>query len=270
MIDSPGPSTGHRNRAKWGLVVGVRKHFCSIARTFTPDGFTGRIVVCDILIPTERGGAFLHRVISLYAPWDPGLDDTGPSTSFWTEVTNLCNAAPLGFTVIGDFNVVMSTQESSSFNLDLPSLKNLPYYTNFLATSNAIDAWNFQIDHSWETNWTFRSYSEASPHYAVLDCAATSDLGTISTYVQVLKHFIPGTDYRPILACSILAAPEDPQRPVISPAISPTHYAPRAIFPKKSDKHRLAEFRRQVDSKLQNTWLEGIPPLVTSDDEFDT
>ncbi|KAK1223546.1 hypothetical protein PQX77_013577 [Marasmius sp. AFHP31] len=60
-------STGHevnRKQAKWGVAVGVST---SLQGTMVPvhDDLAGRVVAVDIIIPTDNGHGFRHRLIGL-------------------------------------------------------------------------------------------------------------------------------------------------------------------------------------------------------------
>lgn len=110
-------------------------------------------------------------------------------------ITNVCNEAPLGFMVIGDCNIAMSAAETSSANPDSASMRNLPFYSNFLMQLRAIDVWSAQPDQAWQTHWTFKSFADNPSHCAILDQIAYSEAGILTTYIDVLKDFISGTDH---------------------------------------------------------------------------
>ncbi|KAG6817141.1 hypothetical protein H0H93_007458, partial [Arthromyces matolae] len=116
LFDSPGRSTGHRNQGKWGVIMGIRKNLCTISKVSTPNNLSGRAIVADMLLPTASGTATPHRLIGLYAPWEPGGEEGDAVNTFWTTVIELCLDAPAGFTIIGDLNVVIAAIETSSHN----------------------------------------------------------------------------------------------------------------------------------------------------------
>ncbi|KAF5379366.1 hypothetical protein D9615_006585 [Tricholomella constricta] len=268
LLDAPGVSTGARHRGKWGLLVGVRRSTLTILRTFTPPHLVGRVLVCDVLLPDSYGHVIQHRVIALYAPWDPGGSDFDSPALFWNAISELCREAPFGFSLIGDFNAVSCAEESSSSLPSSPSILNQPIYAQFLYHSNAFDAWSIRPDRSWQRDWTFKSFSGTFGHRAILDRLAVSHVGVLTSYVHTLTDFIPGTDHRPILGHVVLVPRENPRRPLVPPPVPATEYNPRCHYPRKSERFRLADFAQSVDQRLHVAFSENGPARLQDDDDF--
>ncbi|KAF5382054.1 hypothetical protein D9615_004273 [Tricholomella constricta] len=206
LFDAPGISTGARHKGKWGLVVGVKRSSLTVTRSFVPPHLQGRALVCDLLMPDSQGHVVQHRVIALYAPWDPRGNEADTPAVFWNAVVELCLEAPFGFSLIGDFNTVYNAEESSSSLPTSPSLVNQAVYSSFLYRSSAVDVWGLRPDRSWQRDWTFKSFSATPSHYAILDRLAVSGVGVLTAFVQTLSDFLPGTDHRPILGHIVLDA----------------------------------------------------------------
>ncbi|KAG6880400.1 hypothetical protein C0992_000002 [Termitomyces sp. T32_za158] len=268
MSDAPGVSTGARHRAKWGLLVGIKRAACSIANIYVPEGLHGRVIVADLLIPSLTGAAILHRFIAIYAPWDPGQVEDASLPSFWAQVLHICQETPSAFTLMGDFNTVTSSVETSSASLQSPSLRNQPHYLSFLRQADAIDVWNNRHERSWVDSWTYKSYAEVHTHHAILDRMATSTTGVLTTYIDVLADFVPGTDHRPVLGKAVLTSPENPRHPLIPPPFPVSNFSPRYYFPRRHERHKLRDFLATVDTFMSEAWPSGAPTTFNNDDDF--
>ncbi|KIM42929.1 hypothetical protein M413DRAFT_26890 [Hebeloma cylindrosporum] len=71
LHENSGRSTG-RKSAKWGVIVAIRRGLFNIQLVPMHDALRGRAVALDLLIPTTNHKAFSHRLIGVYAPWNPG------------------------------------------------------------------------------------------------------------------------------------------------------------------------------------------------------
>ncbi|KAG6895601.1 hypothetical protein C0992_000432 [Termitomyces sp. T32_za158] len=270
MSDAPGVSTGPRHKGKWGLVMGIKKSSSSAAKIYVPDALHGRAIVADLLIPSSSGGAILHRFIGIYAPWDPGETEDISLPNFWAMVRNICQETRSSFTLMGEFNTVYSSIETSSTSAYSPSLQNQAHYLSFLQQAEAVDAWSNRPERSCTDMWTFRSYAASPTHYAILDRMATSLSGVLATHIDILHDFIPGTDHRPIIGRAVLASPENARDPLIPPPTPSTQYSPRFYFPRRQERHRLKDFERTVNGLLETSWPHGAPKTFNTDDEFES
>ncbi|KAK7015232.1 hypothetical protein R3P38DRAFT_2543732, partial [Favolaschia claudopus] len=81
-------SGGSRGGHKWGVAVGIRKDIQISQRVVTSKAsFRGRLLAVDVILPTDSGAGFIHRVIGVYAPWDPGINNIDPEArDFYTDV----------------------------------------------------------------------------------------------------------------------------------------------------------------------------------------
>jgi hypothetical protein len=97
---------------KWGIVVGVRRDIQVVQQVQVSKTLEGRVVALDLVMGTNTGRGFIHRFIGVYAPWNPGSDTN--DTSFWNEVTKICNQAAFSWSIAGDLNATVSTTERAS------------------------------------------------------------------------------------------------------------------------------------------------------------
>ncbi|KAF5379040.1 hypothetical protein D9615_006032 [Tricholomella constricta] len=268
LLDAPGVSTGSRHRGKWGLLVRVKQSALTVSRFFTPPHLLGRVLVCDLLLPDSYGRTVQHRVITLYAPWDPGGNEPDNPESFWTAVSHLCLEAPFGFSLIGDFNAVFSSEESLSASPSSPSSLNQSTYTRFLHRTGTIDAWSSRPDRSWQHDWTFKSFSATPGHHAIIDRFAVSPAGVLTSFVQTITDFIPGTDHRPVLASAVLVPRENPRQPIVPPPMPASDFSPRAYYPRRTERYRTSEFTRTVDQRLDDGFSEVLTAELHSDNDF--
>ncbi|KIK04137.1 hypothetical protein K443DRAFT_130973 [Laccaria amethystina LaAM-08-1] len=72
----------------------------------------GRAVVIDVVLSTLNGGCAGHRIIGAYAPWN--LGGSGDVRHFWNDIAQLCLSSPTSWTMVGDFNVTVSSLERIS------------------------------------------------------------------------------------------------------------------------------------------------------------
>lgn len=85
--ESPGCPAG-KGRGKWGVILGIHNSVQVLRRVDLPRVLDGRAVALDVVVPVQGDRARVLRILGLYAPWDPGADDT--ARLFWPTVTNLC------------------------------------------------------------------------------------------------------------------------------------------------------------------------------------
>ncbi|KAF9062944.1 hypothetical protein BDP27DRAFT_1368399 [Rhodocollybia butyracea] len=76
----------------------------------------GRVLAADIAIQTSNGQAFNHRIIGVYAPWDPGSPD---SLNFWPALTNFIQTSNVdSWSLAGDLNATINSNERASGGAD--------------------------------------------------------------------------------------------------------------------------------------------------------
>ncbi|KAK0220171.1 hypothetical protein IW262DRAFT_1383151 [Armillaria fumosa] len=87
----------------------------------------------------------MHRMIAVYAPWNPGSN----SAEFWTSLAELCNSTPHSWSLAGDLNATVSSIERASSGED-----NRRFFLEFLETTNAQDLWKKNPERSCQNDWT--------------------------------------------------------------------------------------------------------------------
>ena len=137
--ENPGqPAVGTRNCGKWGIIVGVRRGLFNVQPLQLHPSLDGHVLALDLIIPTTEGGGFTHRLIGIYAPWDPGNQDS----NFWHSLSTLCSSSPFSWSVHGDFNATLSFAESSSTAPQIDNSRQA--YSAFLQETNGLDLWRSQ------------------------------------------------------------------------------------------------------------------------------
>ncbi|KAG6827833.1 hypothetical protein H0H92_010320, partial [Tricholoma furcatifolium] len=265
MYENPGRSSGRRS-GKWGVILGIHRSLTVASHLTLPSDLDGRVIALDIVIPTTEHTGFTHRLIGVYAPWDPGENPD----CFWQSISELCTSAPHSWSVHGDFNASLTHLESSSASSQ-PSSPRSSYRT-FLTNSHGIDLWSLIPDRHYETHYTYRTFAAGSDQSfrarAIIDRVAASQIGIISGEISTLDNFIPCTDHRPISSRLILSAP-DHKASNIPSEIPPTSYNPRFLHPYKTEGHRFHAFSSGLDDLIsENPVLSQIE--IIDDASFDS
>ena len=193
LYETPGCPTPGRNTGKWGVIVAIRRGLFTVTELSLPPALSSRAVAVDLIIPTSNGGSFTHRLLGLYAPWDPG---TSFDDNFWPAVSELCLSAPFSWSASGDFNATLSTLETTSTSSQ--PLRSRLSYSSFLANSQAVDLWSTQGGADLMAHYTYRAYNNLPgipTHRSIIDRTCTSRLGIVSGMIETLTTFIPCTDH---------------------------------------------------------------------------
>lgn len=225
VFENTGICVSSRAQGKWGVILGIAKsiHVQRVDTSFD-SSLDGRAVVIDLVIPTSTGG-FLHRVLGVYAPWDPGTTLSGNPSTFWASITQLCQHSPYSWSLVGDCNATLNVSESSSRSTSLSLAQT--QYRAFLRNSCATDVWDIQGDADANTEYTFWNHMGRS----VIDHAAHSACGVISSQINTLDFFIGNTDHRPIHTVLFLSTPDGQNMALHSYNANTTHQN-RPIYPK--------------------------------------
>ncbi|KAJ7877664.1 hypothetical protein B0H13DRAFT_1722462, partial [Mycena leptocephala] len=78
----------------------------------TNPSLRGRLLAIDIILPTDSGLGFVHRIMGIYAPWDPGINNIDPfAREFWADVTAFCQNTTTSWTMAGDVNATVVAME---------------------------------------------------------------------------------------------------------------------------------------------------------------
>ncbi|KAF5376641.1 hypothetical protein D9615_007876 [Tricholomella constricta] len=268
--ENPGKPTGHRNRGKWGVIVAVHRGISCGSPLPLPASLEGRAIALDLTIPTTNNRGFNHRLIGIYAPWDPGTEPH----EFWPEIADLCNTSPYSWSLHGDFNAILSYSESSASTHRISNSR--VAYNSFLRATSGVDLWAQIPDRNAQQTFTYKGHNSNpdspdadTPHIrSIIDRSAASSHGIVSGSISVLPNFIPSTDHLPTLSHLVLNPPPNIQGcPSIPSEIPPTAYSPRFRVPHKSQNHRFVAFADAVDHRLDETTLDGS--LIVDDSSFD-
>ncbi|KAK1216050.1 hypothetical protein PQX77_021327 [Marasmius sp. AFHP31] len=217
------------------------------------------VILVDAVIPTANGHGFPHRVIGLYAPFDPGPNNSYLST-FWDHISSLCEGASYSWSIIGDINATLSPDESSgSTDRNNP---NQMFLNRFLERVQGIDIWTRQGDADTRYVSTCSTHSGCS----IIDRAIHSSVGILESSITVPKVFIPATSHKPILSSLILTSPASFSSTTIDPPLLSSHER-RFLYPFRSQRHRLQHFSDLVDGKIADAGI--YPPNVTDESSFD-
>ncbi|KAF8164191.1 hypothetical protein BJ912DRAFT_823476, partial [Pholiota molesta] len=176
VYENPGRATGTRNTAKWGVLIGVQQGIFNVQNVPLPETIAGRAIALDLTIPTRHGRSFQHRLIGVYAPWNPGIpDDDG--LSFWPTITDTCNSAQFSWSIIGDINATLSVTETTTLPYHITPARLA--YNQFLSSTNGVDLWAAQPQHDINSQFTYRPYNQ-SHSLSTIDRAAASQSPTPS------------------------------------------------------------------------------------------
>ena len=271
LFESPGRPLNPRGKGKWGVIVGVRRGLFNVQPITVSDKLRGRAVALDLTIPTDHNRGFRHRLIGVYAPWNPGgtLDD---ENSFWPEITCLCNLSSYSWSLHGDFNATLLASESSSTSLDISASRLA--YSHFLTSTDAVDLWRTQPSCDvtrQHTHSTHRTSLNQVPTQSIIDRSAVSRVGTLAGSISILPNFIPSTDHKPIDTRTTLLAPHSLSGyPDIPQETPPSSFSPRFRHPFRSEKERLTMFSSKVDDLLSSHPSPSLVMPISSDAEFQT
>ncbi|KAG6822432.1 hypothetical protein H0H92_013905, partial [Tricholoma furcatifolium] len=243
-------------------MVGVHRSLTVARQVLLPSELGARAVAVDVVIPTTEQTGFVHRIIGVYAPWDPG-ENPG---QFWSSIADVCRSSSHSWSVHGDFNVSLTSIESIS----APSHGHSPRdaYRTFLANTYAVDLWSLIPDRHYETHYTFRTLAannnpeSAFRARAIIDRVATSRVGIVSGDIATLDTFIPCTDHRPIIS-NIVLTPPDHGHANIPSEIPPLSYTPRFLYPRKTEGHLFEAFSSALDDRISQN------PVIAQTDVVD-
>ena len=268
VYEDPGQPSGQRS-SEWGVIVAIRRGFFTVHQLSTSDCLRGRVVALDLTIPTVHNRAFQHRLIGIYAPWDPG-GSFHDDRSFWFQIAQLCHSAPFSWSLYGDFNATLSATETTSTS-NTPSTSRA-HYSQFLRLTDAVDLWQSQPQtFASSVVHTCRSPNPISPSvssYSIIDRVAASRLGVLAGEIAVHPAFVPCTDHKPVFSRLILNSPRShADKPNIPTEMSPIAYSPHFRHPPRHEKVRLEQFSATVAQKVADHPDVQLTP-ITSDAEF--
>jgi hypothetical protein len=146
------------------------------------------VVSLDLIVSTDHNRGFHHRLIGVYAPWNP-VGTFEDENIFWPVVSNLCNSSTYSWSLHGDFNASLLATKSSSVSLDLtPSWI---AYTNFLISTDGINLWQTQPECDVTRRYTHptrQTSAGQNPISSIIDRSAVSRVGTLAESVSTLSE----------------------------------------------------------------------------------
>jgi outer membrane murein-binding lipoprotein Lpp len=268
--ENPGRPLNARNKGKWGVTIGIRRGLFNVQAVATAATLCGRAVTLDLTIPTTNNLGFNHRLVGVYAPWNPGGTEDDEH-AFWPEITMLCNSAKFSWSLHGDLNATLLASESSSDTHDISPSRLA--YTHFLQNTDAIDLWRSQPENDISHNYTHRTRgslaNSTSITCSIIDRSAVSRIGTLAGTISTFSHFIPCTDHRPIDTRITLVPPSTLSGTSNIPQeVPPTSYSPRFRHPFCSEKYWFSHFTHEIDNLLSHQPPAILNANILSDDDF--
>ncbi|TFK35966.1 hypothetical protein BDQ12DRAFT_262093 [Crucibulum laeve] len=238
---------------KWGIAVGVRKDI-QVARRITISSQTlaGRVIALDLVIGTNSGKGFLHRVIGAYAPWNPG----GDGNSYWNDIAKLCQEETISWSLAGDLNATVSHTERASGGNDARL-----HFSHFLQSTRGRDLWSEKPERTREMDWTCRARRSENAGN-IIDRVVISPTGFIDAEIAVADRshdYVPMTDHRAIIATLFPISLSDHRNEMVIRNDMPflnKNSQPRIKYPARRDKGKFDEYRERVDLRIQQLKLQ--------------
>ena len=239
VIENTGQPTG--KTPKWGIVMGISKDIAMARQeVMIPGSLEERAIAADLILPTDSGGSWEHRIIGVYAP--SSNYSTESITTFWNDVAGLCRSAPATWTIIGDANISMTGQERSS-----GKTVGRAEFASFLQDARGRDVWMENPDRNWTEDWTVKKGEGC----AIIDRLVVSIDGVSIAKVETIKdEFTPGTDHRPIWGTIIPNVTQGMSSVLESLRILPRRLLPdnaRIRYPAKNEREKFVKFAEKVD-----------------------
>ncbi|KAJ7637992.1 hypothetical protein DFH06DRAFT_1138634 [Mycena polygramma] len=196
----------HGKSHKWGVAVGIRKDVQNSQRiAITQASLRGRLLAIDVVLPTDTGSGFIHRVIGIYAPWDPGINNIDPSArEFWSDVTSFCQNITTSWSMAGDYNATVASAERAADNSDARA-----QFTKFLVEARAHDLWSDVRNRDRRTCWTSRARG-SNGGGNIIDRIVSSKCLLVDSEIGVADRysdFVPSTDHRAVVGKLVYAPP---------------------------------------------------------------
>ncbi|KAJ7168161.1 hypothetical protein C8R43DRAFT_877023, partial [Mycena crocata] len=154
IFEEDGVPLSHGKAHKWGVAIGIRKDVQIAQRVIVSQAsLRGRLIAIDVILPTDSGRGFVHRIIGLYAPWDPGINNVDPNArEFWADVTVFCRNTPTSWSLGGDCNATVSASERAADKTDARA-----QFNKFLKDSDGHDLWSDLPNRDRRICWTSRA-----------------------------------------------------------------------------------------------------------------
>ncbi|KAJ7694634.1 hypothetical protein B0H17DRAFT_1199155 [Mycena rosella] len=251
------PMTNH-HLYKWGVVMGIRKDIQNVQRLTNVDAaLKGQVIAVDLALQTTNGMAYTHRVFGVYAPWDPGTDDT---KEFWPALMKLVQNMPTSWSLGGDLNATTTAAERASGGSDARDKFNA-----FLDAVDGHDLWSGRPDRSRYYDWTSSGQDVDKNGGSIIDRFVTSRETLLDSEIYATcggKDFVPHTNHRVVVA-SVIHCPPNGGRTLF--VEKPVMFSKmRLKYPAKLESHRHESFCKLVDAHVNS---EGLHDICVNDDE---
>ncbi|KAF5370395.1 hypothetical protein D9758_006983 [Tetrapyrgos nigripes] len=252
--ENPGVPTSSKKSSKWGVILAVRKDIHS-DQVMVPAQLRGRVSAADLHIPDSNGTTIRHRVIGIYAPWDPGVDAL---RDFWSSLTELCNNSPAqSWSIYDDFNATLATCEHSSSQPHLPDARQA--YSQFLLSTAGQDLWSDIPDRTVQTHYTYKGARGMS----IIDRVAVSSSAIVDAKLQVLHNFFGSTDHCALLCNVFLRGSATLTSEYTDSVRLPARYR----VPRRDQRFRFRIFTDNVSRAVSASPSLSRP--ITTDDDFE-
>lgn len=187
-FESSGVPASRGTSSKWGVIIGVKRNISAQQLQIDPC-LRGRAVVVDIVVPSSLGRGFAHRLIGVYAPWDPGLD-MAVMRVFWSQIAELCASSPHSWSLYGDCNATMSDCEVTTISPH--RLANHECFQEFLCRTRGVDLWSGRMDCHALDLFTCQGTGTGK---SIIDRVVHSSHGCLAGEVDIAPIFIGAIDH---------------------------------------------------------------------------
>ncbi|KAJ7214404.1 hypothetical protein GGX14DRAFT_392434 [Mycena pura] len=231
----------HGKAHKWGVAVGIRKDVQISQRVqLTQASLKGRVLAVDVILPTDTGRGFVHRLIGVYAPWDPGINNADPNArEFWGHLTAFCNGTLKSWSVSGDLNATVVSSEQAADKSDARV-----QFRRFLKDAKAHDLWSDVPDRNRLISWTSKARGSGGGGN-IIDRIVSSKSLLVDSEIGVADRytdFVPSTDHRAVVGKLVYAPPSSSYGNCMAlPEVTQVFNQPRIKYPLKSERLVLAK-----------------------------
>jgi hypothetical protein len=260
IFEEPGVKADNHHLYKWGVALGICKGI-QVAQhvQITSDSLRGRVIAVDVVLQTNNGEDFYHRVIGAYTPWDPGNAGT---LDFWPELTKLVRATSTSWTLGGNLNVTVSAAERLTGGAEARA-----QYLDFLAATAGHDIWTNNPDRNRRYDWTSRANGDADSGN-IIDRIVASERSYVNAEIAAadrFQDFVPYTNHCAVVA-KVIYTPPLGSGGTVFPSFKAVLNKAQIKYPARMEKFRHDDFRTDINARLDGTGLDTAQ--VIDDDSF--
>ncbi|KAJ6626752.1 hypothetical protein B0H10DRAFT_1941748 [Mycena sp. CBHHK59/15] len=157
----------------------------------------------DVALQATSGKAYNHQIFTIYALWDPGMDNT---RAFWPALMELLCNTTTSWSLGGDLNATVMATERASGGSDMRDK-----FKVFLDAVDGHDLWTGGPDQNRYYNWISSSQDTEKNGGSIINHFITSKATLLDVEIYVTnsrKDFIPNTNHRAVIASIIHRPPE--------------------------------------------------------------